>query len=259
MARAHPHRRWTPHPHASDPTDIAAARRDGGPDPRGFERLRQEAAHTIAHDDIVDAVQDLNNLNTPEHQAVNTRIEVIERLPWFQQKLTQSRWLGGLVTDRYRNHFSLLEYAYGRNARDDRHAPRYFISRSLDGYVVPLPDARHIPEVDPRREPLQRGRPNDLVIGANVEDDGVLSWAGTLTAYAHPYRARMYERAVGVGPDIDVLGLGERSDHVIDEMARITTGNVTERKTDMLNGIAHTLQVMRESAVQHPGPPPRAP
>jgi hypothetical protein len=234
-----PVRRPTPL-HSTDPSAIATARRMGNPDPRTHRRLHELAEHAIAREDITDIVGILNEV--PDRESVETRVEVIKRVPIWQEKLINSRRLGRMVLPRYRESFSLMEYAYGSDARY-RDQRRYVIQRVLSGYVIPSPL-----KSAPRSESIMglrvMGRHQDLVI-ATDEDS---SWIGTVHAYRNPLQAATYEPAVGVGHDIDVLGLGRSSNRAIDAIAGTEPGSMIPRKIDLLIYIAEKLLDLHRAA-----------
>jgi hypothetical protein len=172
-------------------------------------------------------------------------------VPKWQERLMSSKRLGSLALAKYRESFTLVGYAYGVEPHDES-PQHYFVSKVLKGYIIPSPLIR-LPEQPerPKHSTLRMmGRHQDLIVAA----DGTTSWAGGLYAYRNPSRAAAYDVAVGVGPDIDVLGLGRSCDKAIDAIAKPESGNILSHKVGHLNDIAEKLLTL-EYVAEGPTPP----
>lgn len=163
-----------------------------------LHRRRGEFDHEV--DLTAEAWQGVTQLSRPETE---TDIEVLERIPWAQQRLLQSKWLGRLASPYYRNNsFGLLEYSTGEE-QGDRRYQRYVVAKRMKGVVLPhvvrtddrgrkrLPDARIPSEPEAKRR-------DALVLG----NDKQSSWTGALHANGR--------KAVAVGRDIGVIGVDNR-------------------------------------------------
>jgi hypothetical protein len=166
---------------------------------------------------------DTSLIANPANRAT-TNVDVIERVPWLNQKILQSKfmqpnWLGGMIASRVasddRRSFTLHEYGegIGRRQRKDQ---RYRVAERMQGYVLPriigtnppaTPGARTVyaTSLPPEGRPLvfdptalQHNRADALVMGA----DGKSSWAGTLLRHDN--------KAVAVGRDLATIGVDAR-------------------------------------------------
>jgi hypothetical protein len=172
-----------------------------------------------------------------------TNVEVIERVPWWQQRFMQSKfmqpnWFGGATIGRLpnygRNSFTLHEYGYGAPTHD-RKSVRYRVVERTHGFVLPgqagtnppahpnarnpydnPPDPRHsrwggaVPPRDPRN--TQPTRLDMLVLGT----DGRSSWVGA---------QQRYDRgAIAVGKDLAPIGTDARDIAHASRAARIGNG-----------------------------------
>ncbi len=230
-------------------SSVVTSRIEGRPDPRTHTELNENARYDIARDRVNRALNALHVLPVDQQSKIETRVEVIKRIPGWQERLINSRRLGMLVLPKYREHFTLSRYAYGVSTRQ-KDPKLYYTQEELRGYVIPFPLLK-----PPRKEPasitpIARARHQDLVVAA---DTGA-SWAGALRAYIHPDREEDYEAAVGVGPDIDTLGLGEESHNAIDALTNPEASSRMDGKIGYLNDITRKLVSLMYVA-ELPAPP----
>jgi len=216
-----------------------------------------EAAAGVRTETALDAMRDAwHEAAQSENPRAEVDIEVLRRVPWIQQRLLQSKWLGRLASPYYReNSFGLEEYAQGANLEErfgeeghDRRYQRYVVAQRMRGFVLPhvvrgddrgrkrLPDARL-----PSQNRSERRRRDALVL-ANDERS---SWTGGLES-----RDRT---AIAVGPDLGVIGVNntlvarptrwERflNSFGIDQLVRRYRPNAFARGLEALNPSASQL------------------
>ena len=185
------------------------------------QRIHQEQAGALGNianrggirdQAVTDFGQAWTDLIAHSHPDIETRVEVVERVPWPQEKLLQSKWLGWLAAPNYRrNSFTLQQYQSdmdrGREPKD-RRAKRYVVARSMQGVVLPhviRPDDRDRKKYPNARLPYdpEPKRRDALVLGY----EGDSSWAGGLERRD---RSGGRARAIAVGADIGVIGADAR-------------------------------------------------
>lgn len=214
-ANAHAVHRIHVHHHREETEEeIAGARREAALDEM------QEAWDAAAH---------------AENPRGEVTVEVLRRVPWIQQRLLQSKWLGRLASPFYRNNsFGLEEYAQGADLEErfgeeghDRRYQRYVVAQRMRGFVLPhvvrgddrgrkrLPDARV-----PSQTHAEHRRRDALVLGA----DGQSSWTGALES--------VDRNVVAVGPDLGVIGV---------DNTRVERSTIWERVLDTF-GIDHLVR-----------------
>lgn len=179
------------------------------------QRIRQQAAAvggimanhgTDTDQALADFGQAWTDLIGQSHPEIETKVEVLERVPWLEEKMLQSKWLGWLASPYYRNNsFTQAQYQAGRQpgSHGDRRAKRYVVARSMQGVVLPhviRPDDRTRKKLPNARLPYdpEHKRRDALVLGY----DGMSSWVGGLE--------RVDRGAIAVGADIDVIGSDAR-------------------------------------------------
>lgn len=219
------------------------------------ERIRQHGAtvggimaHHGADTDqaLTDFGQAWGDLISQSHPEIETKIEVLERVPWLEEKMLQSKWLGWLASPYYRNNsFTQEQYQAGRQPgrHEDRRSKRYVVARSMQGVVLPhviRPDDRTRKKLPNARLPYdpEHKRRDALVLGY----DGMSSWVGGLES--------VDRRAIAVGAGIDVIGADARRVHRTTRSDRIqerimNTFGLDRRQTP--NAAARGVTVIRGS------------
>ncbi len=182
------------------PNTVAAGRRRGQPDTRPGRRLHDLANHGRAIKRVDDAIEMLRSIPAGRRENIETRVEEVKRVPRWQERIMTSKKLGKLglnraLLSRYRDSFTMLEYAYGVSVPETP-TKLYYIKQVLRGYVIPSP-------IPAQKQPKEiRSRTDELVIVV----DGSASWLGAVHAHKNARVARCYDDVVAVGPDIDAHG-----------------------------------------------------
>ncbi|MEK7599549.1 MAG: hypothetical protein AAB462_00750 [Patescibacteria group bacterium] len=192
-----------------DPNDPAVAARRSTQNLQENEESVNQQLHREARRDVDAAIDLVGSVDRPD---VEYKIEQIEKIPWSQQRILESKFMqpgriGRVIFPHAgSNTFSLAEYQTGE-APDDRRHQRYRVVEEMQGWL--LPDV-----VRPRNNPTngvatarstsvaERNRTDALV----VDKHGKKTFAGALEAHVTPENESQRKRTVAVGEDLDVLG-----------------------------------------------------
>jgi hypothetical protein len=230
-----------------DPNEQATERTRLWGYPRDLTRGNAQKGHAEAHEGVYETLEDLDHVSRPD---IETKIEVIKRLPRWRERAVQSKfmqpnWLGGKALGHVvgRDSFTLHEYGHGTPS-GDRLSRRYQVVKKKRGYALPY-TVGAIPPMSPgarNASTPQSDRGDMLVMSA----DGQSTWAGAL-------RNRYDRSTVAVGKDIAVIGVDARplrpparlqriGDRILGYLAidRTLTPNAAGRGMDAVTGIYST-------------------
>ncbi len=244
----------------TDPNDPAAGAKRAHNNVANASTTQQKVDHKNARKAVDEAIETIAQHPLPDKEV---KIERIEKLPWRQQRLLESKFanrsIGKKIVNRFfsdlvENSFGQLEYQTGEKPTDRRYQ-RYRVAEEMRGWL--LPDV-----VRPRNNPTngvatarstsdpEKFRVDPLV----VSRDGKKTFAGVLEANVSPGNESQRERTVAVGEDIDVLSVPTaHSKDDAGKLAKLFGGKerqVYGRAMDDLTGVKKRISIPQHLPAQ---------